>query len=124
MKSKPDIENTAGGGCSSHDLLAIMEDELANTIAAYESLLGQCRKLADSMGYYDDHVIAKVMPKTSADRTNTGRIAEWFEKTKDDAVAHMLKLEAEREQDRERERLLASLNLTPEQMALLGLANA
>lgn len=75
------------------------------------------------MGYYDDRVIGKVMPETSADRTNTGRIVEWFENTKDDAVAHMLKLEAEREQDRERERLLASLNLTPEQMALLGLAN-
>jgi len=108
---------------ASSDLLAIMDNELANTIAAYESLLEQCRKLADTMGYYDNHVIGKVMPKTSADRTNTGRIAEWFEKTKGDAVAHMLKLKAEREADRERERLIASLNLTPEQMALLGLAN-
>jgi hypothetical protein len=108
---------------ASSDLLAIMDNELANTIAAYESLLEQCRKLADTMGYYDNHVIGKVMPKTSADRTNTGRIAEWFERTKGNAVAHMLKLEAEREADRERERLIASLNLTPEQMALLGLAN-
>ena len=103
--------------------LVIMEDQLANTIASYECLLRQCRKLADTMGYYDNHVIGKVMPKTSADRTNTGRIAEWFEKTKEDAVAHMLKLEAEREADRQRERLIASLNLTPEQMVLLGLAN-
>lgn len=121
MKKTPTEKRAA---IASSDLLAIMDDELANTIVAYESLLEQCRKLADTMGYYDDHVIGKVMPKTSADRTNTGRIAEWFEKTKGDAVAHMLKLEAEREADSERERLIASLNLTPEQMALLGLANA
>ena len=120
MKKTPTEKQAA---IASSDLLAIMDDELANTIAAYESLLEQCRKLADAMGYYDNHVIGKVMPKTSADRTNTGRIAEWFEKTKGDAVAHMLKLKAEREADRERERLIASLNLTPEQMALLGLAN-
>jgi len=104
--------------------LVIMEDELANTVAAYECLLEQCRKLSASMGYFDDHVIGKVMPKTLPDRTNTGRIVEWFENTKDDAVANMLKLQAKREQDRERERLLESLNLTPEQIALLGLANA
>lgn len=121
MKKTPTEKRTA---IASSDLLAIMEYELANTVAAYESLLYQCRKLADSMGYYDGHIIGKVMPKTCADRTNTGRIAEWFDKTKDEAVAHMMKLEAEREQDSEIKRLLASLNLTPEQMALLGLANA
>jgi hypothetical protein len=109
-------DNTTGIG-----LLAKLEDELANTIAAYKSLLEQCRKLADTMGYCDDYVIGKIMPKTAADRTNTGRIAEWFQETKDEAVAHMLELEAEREQDRERERLLTSLNLTADQKALLGL---
>jgi hypothetical protein len=121
MKNTPTEKRAA---IASSDFLAIMEDELANTVAAYESLLDQCRKLADSMGYCDDHVIGKVMPKTAADRTNTGRISEWFENTKGAAVEHMLQLEAAREQDRERERLLVSLNLTPEQMAILGLANA
>jgi hypothetical protein len=113
---KNNTENTTG-----IRLLAIMEDELTNTIAAYKSLLEQCRKLADTMGYYDGYVIGKIMPKTAADRTNTRRIAEWFQQTKDEAVAHKLELEAKREQDRERERLLASLNLTADQKALLGL---
>lgn len=118
MKKTPTEKQAA---TSSGDLLAKMEEELTSTVAAYKSLLAQCRKLADSMGYYDDHVIGKVMPKKLADRTDTKRIEEWFEGAKGDSVAHLLKMEAEREQDRERESLLASLNLTPEQKALLGL---
>ena len=103
------------------DLIATMEDELASTIAAYESLLKQCRKLADSMGYNGGYVIGKVMPKTLADRTDLDRISDWFEVAKKDAADSILRLEAEREQNRERERLLASLNLTPDQKALLGI---
>ena len=112
---KNNTDNTTG-----IDLLAKLEAEIANTIAAYKSLLEQCRKLADTMGYNDDYVIGKVMPKTAADRTNTGRIEVWFQETKDDTVANMLQLEAERAKDREREKLLASLNLTADQKALLG----
>jgi hypothetical protein len=74
------------------------------------------------MGYYHHAIIGKVMPKTIEDRTNTERIAKWFENEKDDAVEHMIKLELERKQDLERKSLIASLNLTPEQIALLGLA--
>jgi hypothetical protein len=105
------------------DFLAIMEDQLANTIASYECLLQQCRKLSETMAFNDNYVIGKVMPKTLADRTSTKRISKWFEKVKGDAVAHMLKVEAERKADYERESLIVSLNLTPEQMVLLGLAN-
>lgn len=105
-------------------LLDIMKKELFSTVSAYKSLLDQCDKLANSMGYNTDHVIGKVMPKTSKDRTNTKRIMEWFAKVKDECVEHLLELDAEDKRDRERERLLDSLNLTPEQMALLGLAKA
>ena len=113
---KNNTESTTG-----IELLAKLEAEIANTIAAYKSLLEQCRKLADTMGYYDGYVIGKIMPKTASDRTNTRRIAEWFQETKDEAMANMIELEAKREQDRERERLLASLNLTADQKSLLGL---
>jgi anti-sigma factor ChrR (cupin superfamily) len=118
MIRKPltNLANMAGG-----DLLQIMEDELCRTVAAYEALLDQCRKLADSMGYYHEVIIGKVMPKTTADRTNTGRITEWFESEKHGCLDHILALKAEQEQDIEREKLIASLNLTPEQIELLGL---
>ena len=107
---------------SKNHLLGIMEDELSITLAAYEELLNQCSKLADSMGYRRDYVIGKIMPRTATDRYNVTRISKWFDSTKKDAVEHMLKLELKREQDRERERLIASLQLTQEQKALLGIS--
>lgn len=122
-KPKDEIQQERCGASISSALLAIMEDEFAHTMAAYEGLLDQCRKLADAMGYNDDHVIGKVMPKTAGDRTNTTRIEEWFSDAKGEALNYRMELEAERETERAREQLLASLKLTPDQMALLGLAN-
>lgn len=103
------------------ELLDIMDNELAMTISAYEALLNQCHKLALSMGYNDNYIISKVMPKTSNERTNTDRIAKWFDGIRDEAWAYMLRLEAAHEQNCEKEKLLASLNLTLKQKKLLGL---
>ena len=102
------------------ELSDLMDDELTNTIEMYRNLLKQCEKLADCMGYYSDYVIGKVMPSRSIERTNTARIEEWFEKEKKSVITSILKLQEEEEEDRKRNELLDSLNLTPEQAALLG----
>ena len=102
------------------ELSDLMDDELTNTIEMYHNLLKQCEKLADCMGYYSDYVIGKVMPSRSIERANTTRIEEWFEKEKKSVIARILKRQEEEEEDRKRNELLDSLNLTPEQAALLG----
>ena len=102
------------------ELSDLMDDELTNTIEMYRNLLKQCEKLADCMGYYSDYVIGKVMPSRSIERTNTARIEEWFEKEKKSVITSILKRQEEEEEDRKRNELLDSLNLTPEQAALLG----
>ena len=102
------------------ELSDLMDDELTNTIEMYRNLLKQCEKLADCMGYYSDYVIGKVMPSRSIERTNTARIEEWFEKEKKSVITCILKRQEEEEEDRKRNELLDSLNLTPEQAALLG----
>ena len=104
------------------ELSDLMDDELTNTIEMYHNLLKQCEKLADCMGYYSDYVIGKVMPSRSIERTNTARIKEWFGKEKKSVIASILRRQEEEEEDRKRNELLDSLNLTPEQAALLGFA--
>ena len=102
-------------------LLSRIDDELARTIAAYESLIIQSRQLSDSMGYSEYDVLCKVMPKTAAQRTDTERIIDWYEEHKENAVERILFIEEERERETSREHLIASLKLTDEQRDLLGL---
>ena len=103
------------------ELLNMLEDEFALTVCAYKSLVNQCHKLADAMGYNDDYILRNVMPKTLAERTDTDRIIVWFDKEKDKAVEYLLKREAAREKECARKMLLESLNLTSQQKALLDL---
>lgn len=97
-----------------------MEVELNATIAAYENLLDQCQGLARSTGYILELILAKVMPKAAADRTDTARIREWFDGVKHEVVERKLEQEAERAQISARDELITTLKLTPEQLAILG----
>lgn len=115
-KNKPDESHLI----TESELSDLMDDELTNTIEIYHNLLKQCEKLADCMGYYSDYVIGKVMPSRSIERTNTTRIEEWFKKEKKSVIRRILKSQEEEEEDRKRNELLDSLNLSPEQAALLG----
>lgn len=98
-----------------------MQERLSNTILAYNQLLLECEELARSMRFNPDYVIGKVMPKKTTDRRDTGRIEKWFDSVKGNALQWIQEAEKAREERRNREELLASLNLTPEQKALLGI---
>ena len=98
-----------------------MEDELVLTIAAYQSLIEQSAKLADIMMLKQEYVLGVIMPKTAKDRTDTSRITEWFNGKKHRSVQWLMERDKEIKKDAERKHLLSSLNLTPEQINLLGL---
>lgn len=103
------------------EFLNAIETEAARTIEMYGALIQQCRCLAKAMNYQDDWVIGKVMPKSKADRTNIDRIRTWFDKEKSESVNLWRAQEEWRKMDRRREELLESLNLTADEMALLGI---
>lgn len=103
------------------DILPAMEDELAATITAYQTLLDQIEKLAIAMNYRSDYVLIQVMPKKSCERTDTIRIKDWFYKERDHAAEHMQVKRDNIQRDKDRQKLLKSLGLTKEQQTLLGI---
>lgn len=107
------------------DLISKLEIELHNTLFAYKSLIDQSVKLAELMGYSDFDVLRKIMPKNSTERTEHQLlIAEWFEDVKYQALENMMAREVGAiTKKAERRQLLSSLNLTSEQIALLGISS-
>ena len=132
--------------------IAVMEVEIEATVKAYKALLEQAWKLAISMGHFSvdftymeglhNPVLRNIMPRVLDDHRNWWRIKEWFEGQKEGAVARVREQriedarrreekkrkaaeQAARKQKRlDREKLIASLNLTPEQIELLGVNGA
>ncbi len=103
-----------------HDqFLTSIENELTGVIALYDQLVDQSDKLAKAMHYKEDFVLGKVMPNQAIHRRDSTRIRKWFDECKSDLVEHITEIEAERARLEAREKLLASLNLTDEQIALL-----
>jgi hypothetical protein len=115
--TSPDSEDT-----EISKLEQAIDKEIALTVTAYEALLHRCKKLAKTIGYREDYIIGKVMPKTASDRTNSSRIAVWFSKERDEIIEHMQQMEAHRQQKLERAKLLESLKLTSYQKELLGIS--
>ena len=109
---------------SEGELSSLIDDEFSNTMRLHKQLLHQCGKLADAMGYKSPYIIRNIMPSESIQETNIAKIEEWFNKRKKEAIAQILKAQEEEEDNRKRNDLLNSLNLTIEQMHLLGFYEA
>jgi hypothetical protein len=102
------------------EIMSLIEDELAGVIALYDQLIEQSDKLAEAIYYQPDYILGKVMPNKASERRNSSRISEWFNKEcKPDLLDHIAEIEAQDLKTEAREKLLASLNLTDEQKALL-----
>jgi hypothetical protein len=104
---------------SDSNLLSAIEDELTGVIALYDQLVEQSDKLAAAMHYKTDFVLGKVMPTSKTERRDSSRIRKWFDECRNDLLEHITEIEAANAKRDEREKLLASLNLTEEQKALL-----
>lgn len=105
---------------SENELSSLIDDEFSNTMLAHKQLLHQCGKLADAMGCTSPYIIKKIMPSASIQGTNIAKVEEWFNKRKKEAIAQILEAQETEEDDRKRNELLNSLNLTIEQMHILG----
>lgn len=103
------------------ELSDILDEEFSHTIAAYDSLIEQCTKLASVMGYDRDYILKNVMPKTMQEKTDTTRIADWYNDGKEDCISNKLEVQRMKKRWRDRDELIASLNLNQEQLKLLGL---
>jgi len=105
---------------SEEELSILIDDEFSNTMRLHKQLLQQCGKLADAMGYTSTYVVKNIMPSSSIQGTNTAKTEEWFKKQKKVAIEQILEEQEAEEDNRKRNELLNSLNLTIEQMHLLG----
>jgi hypothetical protein len=102
------------------EIMSSIEDELAGVIALYDQLIEQSDKLAEAIYYRPDYILGKVMPNKASERRNSSRISEWFNKEcKPDLLDHIAEIESQDLKTEAREKLIASLNLTDEQKALL-----
>lgn len=119
-KDKPSTDEDSIG-TPEEEMLKILERELEVTIKAYSDLLKKCVSLAGFMSYKEDYVIGKVMPRNISDRTDTNRIRVWFKEIQEEVVKHALHRYWESKKEAERKKLIDSLNLTPEQKAILNL---
>ncbi len=97
-----------------------IENKLAGIIVLYDQLIEHSDKLAKAIYYKPDYILGKVMPNKASERRNSSRIRRWFNKEcKQDLLEHIAEMEAENLKIEAREKLIASLNLTDEQKALL-----
>lgn len=102
-------------------IAADMDEAINLTITAYKELLKQADRLASTMRLHPSDVLGKIMPKTLAARQDTNRILEWYEEQKEDAVHRMVNRLIQLDENEDRNKLIASLKLTPEQKSLLGI---
>ena len=109
---------------SEGELSLLIDDEFSNTMLVHKQLLHQCGKLADAMGCTSPYIIKNIMPSASIQGTNIAKVEEWFNKRKKVAIAQILEAQEAEEDNRKRNDLLNSLNLTIEQMHLLGFYEA
>ena len=118
MKKKNNT-NTQRKRIANDDLLALVDEELAGVIALYDQLVEQSDKLAAAMGNSDDWVLGKVMPSRACDRRDSARISKWMDGCREEVANQLRRREEARSHHEAREKLLAELNLTDEQKALL-----
>lgn len=88
-------------------------------ISAYKALLASVDEFADSASLTNDWVLGKVMPSKAGQRRDTKRIENWFNSESQWIHRHIEEVESRRMKEVERENLINSLNLTPEQRKIL-----
>ena len=88
---------------------------------AYANLVKASDFLAEVMAYDNDYVLRKVLPSSVADRRNSKRIVEWLDGRRDELEKHLQEVNTRIQAALERDRLLQKLNLSAEEMELLGI---
>jgi len=94
----------------------------ARVVRAYQEMVKASDDLAEELGYNEDYVLRRVLPKSVSERRDGGRVLEWLEASRDEIEARLLAREAAREAAARREALLARLNLSEAERRLLGIA--
>jgi transcriptional regulator with XRE-family HTH domain len=89
--------------------------------AAYRELLQAADDLSEVVGYNEDYVLRRVLPKTPGGRRESNRVLNWLNDERGHIEAQMLAWIARREEAAQRTALLAKLNLTADEQRLLGI---
>lgn len=102
------------------------EEEILNAdecvvaiVQCYRDLVGLCDRLADMSGLDRDDVLREVMPGRAAERRDHDRIGRWYEENRPEIMEAIDKRNEAFLKEKEREELLASLNLTDDQKRIL-----
>ena len=91
---------------------------------AYQQMLRAVDALADTLEYNEDHVLRQVLPRAVKERRDCERVLVWLNENRDEIEAHLQVRQAARDAAVRREALLAKLNLTADEVELLGIGEA
>jgi len=90
-------------------------------VDAHKEMVSKSKALAELLQYNDDYILRRVLHEKPAERGNSDKIMFWLEVNKDTIVDNLKRFESEKNTEREKAKLLATLKLNDEQMKLLGI---
>ena len=96
-----------------------IEDQVIAVMQSYAELVRACGTLGDLIGWSEEYILRKVMPKVASERADSTRIVDWFDSEREEIAVCLAKASEDRDRLERRKKLILSLGLNEAQLALL-----
>jgi hypothetical protein len=89
--------------------------------SVYDNFLAASDALAKAMQWDEEYVLRRVLPKSAGERRYTRRITKWVNGEKQVWMQLYDRIKEVRQEQQKRQALLQKLNLSADELALLGI---
>lgn len=100
---------------------AAVVDTATRIVGHYQRILEDAEQLSALLNYRKDWLLKHVFPETANQRDCADRILVWVNEHRAGLEGHIASAVMREQEEQARETLLARLNLSPEELTLLGI---
>ena len=104
-----------------HEAWLDVESKAQLVESVYDNFLAASDALAKAMQWDEEYVLRRLLPKSAGERRYTRRVTKWVNGEKQVWMQLYDRIKEARQEQQKRQALLQKLNLSEDQMALLGI---